>query len=98
MPKTIHSNVAKHREKIRRLMVAFQDKQKAVLNQMFHDNKLNDWENFKNLAPMRSDLRKLVERATVGKEPGLEAEICLKSCMIAYIHDEELRRQVEAQW
>ena len=99
-PKTIHTNANEKREKLRRVATLVMKKMESEINNMLADRSINGWDDItrENVINKRKELRTLVEKATVGATPKLEAKICLLACQISYLHDENLRKDVEAGW
>ena len=96
-PVTTHTESNKHREKIRRLVSTILVKMEDQVNTMVAEGELNTWDVVtpENLVAKRSELRKLVERATVGREPNLEVKVVFLAVQIAYLHDANIRQAVD---
>ncbi len=89
-----HTNVAKDREKLKRVLHAFMEDMERVIDQKTKDDKMKGWEDIGHLLPLRRKLRDLATKATVGRTRGLEADIVLTACLIKYLDDEEFRQHI----
>lgn len=100
-----HTNIIKDREKLKRVLHNFILDVEVLIDKKTKDDNMKGWDtsggelgNSSRLVSLRTKLRDLVTKATVGRVRGLEQDIVLTACLIKYHDDADFRQYLENQY
>lgn len=100
-----HTNIAKDREKLKRVFDVFVKEIDKCINHMTKDDKMKGWDRVVDdddmhtkLLNLRRRLKDLAYRSVTEKEKGLEAELAFTVCLIKYFDDLNFRKGIESSF
>lgn len=97
-----HTNVAKDREKLSKVVNFFFSEIKKEITVRTKEDKMKGWDDVDTLDKMhirlleyRRRLKDLTHRSVTKKEKGLEVDIAFTVCLIKYLEDINFRQAIE---